>query len=125
MTNAHLPDEEARVERLDYLIDQYYGMRGPDVLTHIARDYEHETMAMIEVRHVLTEGIVAEDFDEVVYAPVIVPSELRLCLAPGDVFLVTLGYRHGAWHVLHMSSRYEPMFDDQDDEEVWDESPLH
>lgn len=126
MTNTTLLDEEARVERLDFLIDQYYGTRDPELIEYLARDYEYETMAMIEVRHVLADAIVAEDFNDDVYAPVVVPPDLRLCLAPGDVFLATLALKEGAWHVLYLSPRYDAIDGEfEDDEEAGDENHTH
>lgn len=93
-----------RWEQLNDVIHEAYGLLEPDEVDLLAVTYDEAKTFMLEVMDVRYTDCVAEDhFEGDRYSPVTFPFAVHALLAPGDLFLATIGRRGDGWHVLHLN----------------------
>lgn len=101
-------DETARFNVLNDMIDDNFGQMTEEEALARAEGCEHTVTQMLRVEQkTLGSASMMDVMTDVIYEPVIFPADIWDIVHEKDVFLMTLGLRQGAWHVLYSGPCYE------------------
>lgn len=97
-----------QLQDLETEIHRLYGRLGPHEVDQIAQFYDDSITEMFEVNSKGAEALsLTHLFNDDIFAPVVVPRSLHRLIRRKQVFLMTLGYRNGQWHLLCSSSPHQ------------------
>ena len=101
-------ETQNRIEQLNELIEKRYAGVDPDLAEELASLQERWTITMVEVVAIGEKSVVLRDhFNDTEFKPAVFPPEILYLLAPGDVFLATMGFWSGRWVIFYLSPAYE------------------
>lgn len=88
-----------------------YAHISPEEVDQKTATYGKTIMEMFEVSKIKKDFVeLVHFFDGEVYAPVRFEEPLRPLLQKGDVFLLTMGFKDGAWEVIWVSPPFSEEF---------------
>lgn len=109
--SLRIEHDRVRLRQVEQTINDMFGELAPDEVDVLAEAFEKTTTRMFEVVELhARRSVLADLFDETEFKPVRLPPLLTYQLAPGDVFLMTLGYRSGSWHLVWSSAPHRMEF---------------
>lgn len=95
------------MNQLDQSIDDLFAHLAPDEVDILAQNFVRSTTRMITIIKIGARGSIVMDLmEDIEFKPVLFPEELFQLLRRNDVFLMTMGFRDGGWHVLYLSRLY-------------------
>ncbi|CAN5430079.1 hypothetical protein BH10BDE1_BH10BDE1_04990 [soil metagenome] len=95
----------SRYERLEERILAYFGESEPEDAHHeINSPFEGFVVELFEVEEIFEDDVRLNHFmSHRLFDPVVFPPGIHEMLAPGDLFMISLGLQGGQWHVTWMS----------------------